>query len=75
MDGVERRAPEPQLAAVDVAIEQLAYAVGVRLALVGLETTRGDHSHVGIEIVEEDRDHGVACALGVLDDVDRPVIG
>ena len=54
---------------------RLAYAVGVREALVGLELAGSDRGHVSIEIVDEDRHHGVARAAGVLHDEDRPVFG
>jgi hypothetical protein len=47
----------------------------VRLALVGLEPAGSDRGYVGIEIVEEDRHHRAARAIGVLRDVDRPVLG
>jgi hypothetical protein len=78
---VDRRAAERHLVAVGVAVERPAYPVGVCLALVGLEPTRGDRGDALVEIaeivesVEEDRHHRVAGAVGVLHDVDRSILG
>jgi hypothetical protein len=44
-----------------VAVERLAYAVGVREALVGLEAAGSDRGHLCIEIVDEYRHHGRAA--------------
>jgi len=52
-----------------------AYAVGIRQALLWLEAAGSDRGHVRIEIVDEDHHHAVARAIGVLHDVDRPVLG
>lgn len=54
-EAVASGAAESQFVAVGVAVERLAYAVGVREALVGLEAAGSDRGHVCIEIVEEDR--------------------
>jgi hypothetical protein len=43
--------------------------------LVRLEPTRSGRGHVYIEIVDEDRHDGVARAVGMLHDVDRPFFG
>jgi hypothetical protein len=36
--------------------------VGVRLALVGLQPAGGDLGHVGVAVVDEDRDHAIPAA-------------
>ena len=69
-----RCAAEAQLVAVGIAVDRLADSVRVRLDLVGFQTSSSDRGHVPIEIVDEDRRDGLPCAIGVLDDVDRPLI-
>ena len=64
--GVKRRAAERELVAVRVAVDRLAHAVGQCLAIGGLKPARSDRGYSGIEIIKEDRDHGFACAIGVL---------
>jgi hypothetical protein len=69
------RVAEADLVPVGVAIDGLAYSVGVSLALGGADVTGGDLRHERIEVVHEDRMQRMSGALGVFQDEDRATLG
>src|SRR5438552_8499578 len=72
---VPREAAEADLVAVVVAVDRLADAVRVRLALGRLQSPRVNVRDERIEVLDDDRDQRAAGATRILLDVDRPLVG
>jgi hypothetical protein len=70
----QRNAAEPDLVSVGIAVRGLAHAVRVGFPLHGVESPIGYLRDERIEVIDEERVHGVACGFRLLHNVHVPML-
>src|SRR5437588_4821111 len=72
---LQRSAAEPELVSVGITVRGLAHAVVVGFPLHGVESPVGYLRDERIEVIDEDRVHGVAGVLRLLHNEHKPMRG
>lgn len=71
----DRRAPKPDLVPVRVSVRRLPDAVWVRPSLRDRDSTGGNFCGQRVKVIDEDGVHHMPGVLGLLHDVQEPVVG